>query len=110
MITRYAMFEGQVREGQTAAFRAFVQDELVPLWTKFDGAHEVRVMFSEERDEGAPEYPLVLAISYPDRQAMAEAMICDARYASKDKTAELVEQFFDGRIHHHVTSARSFAL
>jgi ribosome-associated translation inhibitor RaiA len=110
MITRYALFEGQVKVGQTEAFRAFVNENLVPLWTKFDGAQEVRVMFSEERDEGAPEFPLVLAISYPDRDSMARAMECDARYASKDKTAELVEQFFEGRIHHHVTTAQSFTL
>ena len=110
MITRYALFEGQVKDGQTAAFRAFVNDQLVPLWTRFDGAEEVRVMFSEERDDGAPEYPLVLAISYPDRDAMARAMACDARFASKDKTAELVDRFFEGRIHHHVTTAQSFAL
>lgn len=110
MITRYALFEGQVKGGKTTAFRQFVEDELVPLWTKFEGALEVRVMFSEERDEGAPEYPLVLAISYPDRQAMTEALTCDARFASKDKTAELVDQFFDGRIHHHVTTAQSYTL
>ena len=110
MITRYALFEGSVKDGQTQAFRTFVNDHLIPLWTQFDGAQEVRVMFSEERDEGAPEFPLVLAISYPDREAMQRAMECDARYASKDKTAELVEQFFEGRIHHHVTSAQSFVV
>ena len=65
-------------------------------------------MFSEDRDEGAPEFPLVLAISYPDTAAMAKALECDARYASKDKTAELVDQFFEGRIHHHVTTAASY--
>ena len=110
MITRYALFEGTVKTDQKDAFRAFVNAELVPLWTQFDGAQEVRVMFSEERDEGAPEFPLILAISYPDRDAMARALECDARYASKDKTAQLVEQFFEGRIHHHVTEAQSFAL
>lgn len=108
MITRYALFEGQVKAGKTDDFRSFVNDHLIPLWTRFDGAEEVRVMFSEERDEGAPEFPLVLAISYPDRAAMTRALECDARYASKDKTAELVEQFFEGRIHHHVTVAQSF--
>jgi len=34
----------------------------------------VRVMFSDDRDEGAPEYPLVLAISYPDAPTMAAAL------------------------------------
>ncbi len=110
MITRYALFEGSVKAGKTDAFRAFVNANLIPLWTKFDGAAEVRVMFSDERDEGAPEYPLILAISYPDLASMDRALQCDARFQSKDMTAKLVDQYFDGRIHHHVTQAQSFVL
>ena len=56
MITRYALFEGAVKPGQTEAFRTAVKDRLVPLWTQFPGASEVRVMFSDDRDEGAPEF------------------------------------------------------
>jgi hypothetical protein len=108
MITRYALFEGAVKPGAAEAFRAFVTERLVPLWTRFEGAAEVRVMFGEERDEGAPAFPLILAISYPDRAAMARAMACDARFASREMTAQLVEAYFDGRIHHHVTAARSY--
>ena len=67
MITRYALFEGSVKPGMRDAFRAAVSERLVPLWKQFPGAQEVRVMFGEERDEGAPEFPLILAISYPDR-------------------------------------------
>lgn len=108
MITRYALFEGSVKKGQNDAFRAHVKRNLVPLWTKFDGASEVRVMFSEDRDDGAPEFPLILAISYPDLAAMERALACDARFASKDATAIMVEQYFDGKIHHHVTKAETF--
>ena len=90
------MFEGSVRDGKTEAFRAFVTERLVPLRTRFDVAAELRVMVGEERDEGAPELPLVLAIGYPDRAAMARAMVCDARFASCEMTARLVEVYFDG--------------
>jgi hypothetical protein len=110
MITRYALFEGSIKDGQTDAFQGFVNDRLIPLWKQFEGALEVRVMFSVERDEGAPEFPLVLAITYPDRDAMSRALECDARYKSRDATGELVARFFDGRIHHHVTQAQSFPL
>lgn len=48
MITRYALFEGSVKEGKTEEFRRFVHKNLVPLWTQFDGATEVCVMVSEE--------------------------------------------------------------
>ena len=42
MIIRYALFEGKIHEGREAEFRAFVKERLVPLWTKFPGAEEVR--------------------------------------------------------------------
>lgn len=108
MITRYALFEGSVKPGDVPAFREAVLARLVPLWKQFAGAQEVRVMFGEERDEGAPEFPLILAISYPDRAAMDKALQSPARAQSREVTGEIVGQFFDGRIHHHVTQANSF--
>jgi quinol monooxygenase YgiN len=103
MITRFALFEGQVKPGQTEAFRAAVLDRLVPLWRQFPGNTDVRVMFSDDRDEGAPEFPLILAISYPDKAAMDAALDAPARYKSKEVTGEIVAEHFEGRIHHHVT-------
>ncbi|MFK7745591.1 MAG: hypothetical protein AB8B47_11090 [Roseobacter sp.] len=108
MITRFALFEGSIRSGKTEAFRAAVQDRLVPLWTQFPGNTDVRVMFSNERDEGAPEFPLILAISYPDTDTMNGALDSPARFQSKDVTGQIVEEFFDGRIHHHVTERHEF--
>lgn len=109
MITRFALFEGSVKPGRTAAFRASVKERLVPLWTQFTGNIDVRVMFGEDRDEGAPEFPLILAISYPDRATMDSALACPARFASKDVTGDIVAEFFEGRIHHHVTELNVFA-
>lgn len=108
MITRFAMFEGQIKDGQTDAFRAAVLDRLVPLWTLFTGNTDVQVMFSEDRDEGAPEFPLILAITYPDLATMEAALETPARYKSKEVTGEIVAEFFDGRIHHHVTQLNAF--
>ena len=108
MITRFAMFEGSVKPDQVNAFRTAVIERLVPLWTQFTGNIDVRVMFSEDRDEGAPEFPLILAITYPDRYAMEAALECPARYKSKDVTGEIVAEFFEGRIHHHVTELNEY--
>ena len=108
MITRFALFEGSIKPGQTAAFCEAVKTRLVPLWTQFTGNTDVRVMFSEERDEGAPEFPLILAITYPDRATMEAALDCPARYQSKEVTGDIVAEFFDGRIHHHVTALNEF--
>ena len=108
MITRFALFEGRVRDGRTDEFRTAVKERLVPLWTQFTGNTDVRVMFSEERDEGAPEFPLILAISYPDRAAMEAALASPFRAQSRDVTAEIVAAHFDGRIHHHVTECHDY--
>ena len=108
MITRFAMFEGSVKDGRTEDFRAAVTERLMPLWTQFPGNSDVRVMFGDERDEGAPEFPLVLAITYPDRAAMEGALTSGVRSQSRDVTGEIVAEFFDGRIHHHVTEMSAY--
>lgn len=108
MITRFAVFEGAVKPGQVDAFRAAVLERLVPLWRQFPGNTDVRVMFSDDRDEGAPEYPLILAISYPDTDVMEAALEAPARFKSKEVTGDIVAEYFDGRIHHHVTQRHEF--
>ncbi|WP_299206157.1 antibiotic biosynthesis monooxygenase [uncultured Tateyamaria sp.] len=108
MITRFALFEGSVKPGQTDAFRAAVLERLVPLWKQFPGNSDVRVMFSDDRDEGAPEFPLILAITYPDAAAMEDALDSPFRAQSRDVTGEIVAEHFDGRIHHHVTQLNEF--
>ena len=109
MITRFAIFEGEIADGQDAAFRKDVRERLVPLWTSFPGCTDVRVSFSVARDAGAPAYPMVLAISYPDEATMTAALDSDARHRSKDVTGEIVAAYFNGRIHHHVTEADAYA-
>ncbi len=110
MITRYALFEGHVHEGQTEAFRQAVLDELLPKWQAFPGALSVRVTFADSRDDGAPEFPLILAVNYPDVAAVEAALASPARAAGRAATEALLPRFFTGRIHHHVTTAHEYAL
>lgn len=108
MITRFALFQGSVKPGQTPAFRQAVMERLVPLWKQFPNTVDLRVMFSDDRDEGAPEFPLILAITYPDTDAMHAALEAPARAQSKEVTGEIVDMYFDGEIHHHVTQCNMF--
>lgn len=109
MITRFALFEGSLKSGQSAQeFRAAVTTRLVPLWRQFPGNTSVRVMFGVTRDLGAPEFPLILAISYPDLAAVEAALNSPFRAQSREVTGEIVAQFFEGRIHHHVTEADEY--
>jgi len=108
MITRFALFEGTVKPDQINAFRTAVKTRLVPLWTQFPGNIDVKVMFSDDRDAGAPEFPLILAITYPDTTTMEAALEAPARFQSKEVTGEIVAEFFEGRIHHHVTQLNDY--
>lgn len=110
MITRYALFEGTVAEGQTEAFRAAVLAEILPVWKRFPGALAVHVTFSDERDEGAPEFPLILAIDWPDMATVRAFLDHPIRKEGRAATEAVLSRFFTGRIHHHVTTAQSFAV
>ncbi|MFO1032962.1 MAG: hypothetical protein U1E15_02340 [Hyphomicrobiales bacterium] len=104
MFIRCAFFEGKVKPGCDDAFARFVAERLVPLWTQFPGAWEVRVLRQQESDTDNPHYAMVLAIQYPDRAAIELAMASDARAQSRAETAELVKMF-EGRIFHTIFEA-----
>lgn len=110
MITRYALFEGKVKEGETEAFRKAVMDAILPKWKRFPAALDVRVSFAEARDDGAPEFPMILAINYPDLAAVDAALASPVRAEARAATEEVLSRFFVGRIHHHVTIANEFKL
>jgi hypothetical protein len=101
MYIRCAFFEGKVRQGCDDAFAAFVKEKLVPLWTQFPGAEEVRVLRQRESDTEQPHYAMVLSIRYPSLAAIEQALKSDVRAKSRAETAELVKMF-DGRIFHTV--------
>jgi hypothetical protein len=105
MITRFALFEGHINADQTEAFRTAVLTEVLPHWNSFPGALGVKVCFSNERDEGAPELPLILAITYPNRAAVDIALASPERAAAKAATESVLARFFSGRVHHHITES-----
>jgi hypothetical protein len=108
MIIRYALFEGEIHAGMEEEFRAFVKEKLVPLWTRFPGAEEIRVLDGLDRDEGAPIYAMALAIRYPDMAAVEKALASDVRVESRAVTGELLKMF-TGKVHHHLFSANEYA-
>lgn len=62
MFIRCAFFQGRARPGQEQAFTDPVREQLVPLWTRFPGAEEVRVLRQLECDVADPRFEMVLAI------------------------------------------------
>ena len=110
MITRFALFEGHVPPAAVPAFRAAVLSEVLPHWKAFPGVRAVRVCFSDERDEGAPEIPLILAISYANRAAVDVALASPERASAKAATDAILARYFVGRVHHHITQANEHAV
>lgn len=108
MITRYALFEGSVTPGQEQAFRDAVLAEILPVWRRFPGALDIRVTFSDSRDEGAPEFPLILAIDWPDLATVGAFLAHPIRMEGRAATEAVLSRFFKGRIHHHVTTAQVY--
>lgn len=104
MFIRCAFFEGKVKPGCEDAFALFVKERLVPLWTQFPSATEVRVLRQLESDTDQPHYAMVLAIKYPSRAAIEEALKSDVRAKSREVTADLIKMF-EGRIFHTVFDA-----
>ena len=109
MYIRCAFFEGKIHAGKEAAFKDFVRKHLVPLWTQFPGATEVRVMHQSDADTPEPHYALVLAIQYPSLAAIDLAMQSAARQHSREKTQDLIKMF-DGRIFHTVFETAQFQM
>lgn len=101
MFIRCAFFEGKVKPGCDDAFALFVKERLVPLWSQFPGAEEVRVLRQRESDTGHPHYAMILAVRYASMAAIEKALASDARARSRAETGELVKMF-EGRIFHTI--------
>lgn len=110
MLTRYALFEGSLHPGCTDAFRAAVLSEMLPVWQRFPGALALRVTFGEGRDAGAPEFPLILAVDWPDQPTLDAFLDHPIRTEGRAATEGVLARFFSGRIHHHVTVAHLYPL
>ena len=74
MFIRCAFFQGNVKPGMEQAFNNYIRKELVPLWTRFPGAQEVRVLRQVESDVGDPHFGMVLSVRYPTRESIEIAL------------------------------------
>ncbi len=109
MFKRLAFFEGTIAHGREAEFDAYINERLVPLWTKFPGATRVEVLreveaedgFEVEAEDGSHRYPLVLQTTYPKRDALEKALASKVRIESHEMTAGLLAMF-EGRVFHVV--------
>ena len=109
MFIRCAFFQGEVKPGMEDAFNRYIRDKLVPLWTRFPGSQEVRVLRQVESDVDKPHFGMVLSVRYPSREAIAIALASEVRMTSREVSKDLIAMF-DGSVFHTVFSADEYAL
>lgn len=109
MFIRCAFFRGRVRPGLEDAFNQYIRKELVPLWTRFPGAQEVRVLRQVESDVNDPRLEMVLSVRYPSRESVEIALASEVRMQSKEVSKALIDMF-DGTVFHTVFSADEFGM
>ncbi|MEX3629418.1 MAG: antibiotic biosynthesis monooxygenase [Burkholderia sp.] len=101
MLTRCAYFSGRIKPGCEARFHDHVENRLVPLWTRFPGAHDVRVLRQHHSDVGEPAFPLVIMMRFEDQAAIDAALASPARLESQIESRALIGMF-DGVVFHTV--------
>jgi hypothetical protein len=101
MFVRYAFFRGRVKAGYEDAFTTYVRERLLPLWLRFPGAEEMRIMRQVDRDDGAPPLEMVLAVRYPSREAIDLALASEVRAESRRVSTGLLAMF-DGDVFHTI--------
>ena len=101
MFKRLAFFEGAIAAGLEKEFDAYIEERLVPLWTKFPGALRVETLREVDAEAGSHRYPLVLQITYRSTSAIEEALASKVRFESREVTKGLLTMF-EGRVFHIV--------
>lgn len=103
MITRYALFQGEVPSGKLDQFKAAVLEELLPTWRAYPGALAVRVSFAWDRDDQAADLPLILAVDFETREQLKTALGSKERLDSRAATERVLPGLFRGKTFHYLT-------
>jgi len=101
MITRSAIFEGEILQGKEEEFYAAVEERLLPAWKGMLHAINVRLYRPTAQDPDTRPIFLVQEIDYPSREALAEALQAPQREIAK-AALESVQPMYRGRHYHYV--------
>jgi hypothetical protein len=106
VLTRTAIYEGQIKPGHEPEFYRRVKEELEPIWARFPHVTAVRVQFTQTADADARPIAMVLEMDFPDMAAIEDCLASAIRPQAHAKT-EAVMQLFDGRFYHFIAEARA---
>ncbi|HEX4260843.1 MAG TPA: hypothetical protein VHY76_07050 [Acetobacteraceae bacterium] len=106
MLTRVAVFEGAITDGEEDAFFAAVANRLEPIWRSFPHVQDVRVLRTRTADPGAIPIVMVLEMDFADMQAVEASLGSDVKTRAHAATLEVLRPF-SGRFFHFITESRS---
>ena len=99
MLIRSAYWTGRPREGHEVRFRDMVTSELAPAMRSFPGVGAVKVLWPDEREDGAPMIYCQVLVEFADAAAKVAMMTCAKRAALRPRVLEAAE-LFDGSLAH----------
>jgi hypothetical protein len=87
MYVRVGYFEGVIDGKDLEHFKVHVEGEVVPLFLKIPGIRDLRILWGDEFQDGAPPYILAVEHAYDSKQSLQAAREpgrgCDARQARR---------------------------
>lgn len=99
MYIRAAYWLGKPKEGEEQRFRALISDELVPTMRGFPGVGQVRILWPEQHEEGAPPIYCQVLVDFADEADRQAMMTSPERTALRPRVLEAVA-LFDGQMAH----------
>lgn len=88
-------------------FGGAVVERRLSTWKVCPGNECVRVNVTDPAADGAPIFPLILAVAHPSVAAMNDARASPTVKLSTGMTADVMSEFFDGQIHCQVAALSS---
>ena len=99
MLIRSAYWTGRPLAGREDRFRDMVTNELAPAMRQFPGVGSVRVLWPDEREDGAPAIWCQVLVEFADAAAKAAMMACPERAALRPRVLAAAELFEGGLAH-----------
>ena len=106
MLTRVAIFEGSIEPGHEDVFFTQVREQLEPIWRSFPHVQAVRVLRTDQSDQGAIPIVMVLEMDFLDLDAIHASLASDIKTKAHETTLEVLKPF-NGRFFHFISESRS---
>jgi hypothetical protein len=99
MYVRVGYFEGVIDGKDLEHFKAHVEGEVGPLFLKIPGIRDLRILWGDEFQDGAPPYILAVEHAYDSKQSLQAARASPAADVMRAKLEEVMP-LFKGTVRH----------